>query len=303
MRIIPLLAQYLYAHKRLDLPGIGSFILDPQAITEPENNKRPQLLTHIRFENNPLITAPDPELVSFISLHSGKMKALAASDLESHIQLALQFLNTGKPFLFEGIGTLISTKPGEYAFSPGWLLSARHKEPPAREPRKAEKEKDTEAPGTAYEPFLPEKKSRPSFQRPLIGLVLLAGLGLAIYAGYYISQRKSNTAEQPAETNRTEPAPADSLSLLAGEKPSIRAAQNPVAVDSYKYVLEIADSKRAFERYGKLRSYQWQVQMETNDSVQYKLFLHLPSSLSDTTRIMDSLTVLNGRRVFIDYQN
>ena len=66
----------------------------------------------------------------------------------------------------------------------------------------------------------------------------------------------------------------------------------------YKYVLEIAKAKRAFKRYNVLKDNLWDVKMETADSIQYKLFLLLPVR-SDTTKVLDSLTVLSGRKVYL----
>src|SRR5688572_16392709 len=71
---------------------------------------------------------------------------------------------------------------------------------------------------------------------------------------------------------------------------------------NYKYVLEIAKSKRAFKRYNQLRTIRWNVELETKDSIQYKLYMLLPS-IADTTRALDSLTVMTGRKVYIEYPN
>ena len=49
----------------------------------------------ISFQND-LPTVEDHELISFISKETGKMKALAASDLASYAELARQFLNIRK---------------------------------------------------------------------------------------------------------------------------------------------------------------------------------------------------------------
>ena len=67
-----------------------------------------------------------------------------------------------------------------------------------------------------------------------------------------------------------------------------------------KYVLEIANKNRAFERYGRLKSYGWDVQIETADSVEYKLFLTLHVPTEETSWVIDSLTALNGRKVFVE---
>ena len=70
--------------------------------------------------------------------------------------------------------------------------------------------------------------------------------------------------------------------------------------DSYKYVLEVAKKKRAVKRYNQLKDIRWKVELETQDSIQYKLFMLLPA-LSDTSRTIDSLTVMTGRKVYIEY--
>jgi hypothetical protein len=302
VKITPLLAQYLYAHKQLNLPGIGTFNLDPQAVTEPENSKRPQPLTHITFDNTASVRELDPELVSYISQHTGKMKPLAQSDLESHIELALQFLNMGKPFLFEGIGTLLRVRPGEYTFTPGLAITERIPERTTRE--EGLKESDTKE--TYSGSFFTEKKRRPTYLRPLIGILLLSGLGIAIYGGYRLSKNKRDISIMEISTDSvvtkdttTQQNPVrDTAAVIPPGTPTPPAQMD--AAGSYKYIVEKAGSKRAFDRYNKLKSYQWPIQMETKDSVVYTLFVRIPTAGADTTRILDSLTALNGKRVYIE---
>ncbi|MBN8784029.1 MAG: hypothetical protein J0G98_13285 [Terrimonas ferruginea] len=303
MKITPLLAQYLYAHKQLNLPGIGTFILDPQAVTEPENSKRPQPLTHIHFENNPSLRDLDPELISYVSLNTGKMKSLAQSDLESHIELALQFLNMGKPFLFEGIGTLLRLRPGEYSFTPGIAISERI---PERTQREENTKPESEKTETYSGSFFTEKKRKPAYLRPLIGVLLLSGLGIAIYGGYRLSKNKRNISVMEMHTDSvvskdttTQQQPSPDTAAIIPPGTATPAAQID-AGGTYKYVVEKAAGKRAFDRYNKLKSYQWPIQMETRDSVVYTLFLRIPTAGADTTRILDSLTALNGKRVYIE---
>ena len=93
MKISPLLAQFLTTNKQLSLAGLGRFILNDSG--------------EITFEQDPTVKE-DAELVKFIAESTGKMKSLVASDLDSNLELARQFLNIGKPYLFEGIGTLES---------------------------------------------------------------------------------------------------------------------------------------------------------------------------------------------------
>ncbi|MBL0069751.1 MAG: hypothetical protein IPP39_15095 [Chitinophagaceae bacterium] len=216
MKVAPLLAQYLYVNKRLDLPGLGSFILDPSTVIEPETGKHNKvtILEGVSFERNTAIKDTSV-LVNFISSQTGTMKALAAADLDSHLGLALQFLNIGKPFLLEGIGTLTKVKSGEFSFTPGLSLPASLKEQSTKE----------------------------------------------------------------VQSNQV------AVTLPAG---------------NYKFILETSDAKRAFSRLSKLKTFQWPAQMETKDSVSFTLYMLLPVTAADTSRVLDSLSRLNGKRVRIE---
>jgi hypothetical protein len=72
------------------------------------------------------------------------------------------------------------------------------------------------------------------------------------------------------------------------------------APENYKYILETAQKKRALKRYNQLKEIRWNVQLETEDSVQFKLFMLLPAH-GDTTKTIDSLRMLTGRKVHIEY--
>lgn len=74
-----------------------------------------------------------------------------------------------------------------------------------------------------------------------------------------------------------------------------------VPAGNYKFVLETSDSLRAFTRFKRLKTFQWNVQMETKDSLSFKIFMLLPATATDTSRILDSLSRLNGRRVHIEH--
>ena len=112
MKISPLLAQFLSANKQLSLAGLGRFILDDSG--------------GIIFQHDPYVKE-DAELVKFIAENTGKMKSLVASDLDSNLELARQFLNIGKPYLFEGIGTLSKNKFGTIEFVQGNYLQEKIK--------------------------------------------------------------------------------------------------------------------------------------------------------------------------------
>ena len=77
MKLAPLLAQYLYQEKKLSLAGIGTFLLDPSARTNPDVLHASEGVT---FQYNASVKE-DESLVTYISAHTGKMMALASSDL------------------------------------------------------------------------------------------------------------------------------------------------------------------------------------------------------------------------------
>lgn len=303
MKITSLLTQYLHAHHRLDLPGIGSFILDPSALAPVAGKNAGPSPDAVHFEYRTDLKEPK-ELIQYISEQTGKMKALAASDLESYIELAQQFLNIGKPFTVEGVGTLVKLKPGEYEFTSSFeTQSDRKKESQARETAKLVDEN-----GGRYDSFLTETKQKEGLRKPIIALLIIAGLALAVWGGYTIS-KKPDTTEPATTTTNNEPV-AESLATSTVVNDSsttptqqVESTPNPATQSlqgEYKYVLETTNRQRAFRRYNQLLTNLWKVKLETNDSLTFKLYLNLPKDYGDTTRIKDSLRIMLGRPVFIE---
>jgi hypothetical protein len=304
VKLAPLLAQYLYAHKRLDLPGIGRFIFDPHHLPEPENGKAEKLIPGtVSFENRTIREAP--ELINYISGETKKQKALAAADLDSHIELVQQFLNIGKPFLLEGIGSLVKIRTGELAFTSGQVMPESMKDYSARE---ISSTSSTEQSFADYRKAINKKGERTKWKKPVVALLAVAGLALAIWGGYTV-YRKNNPAQPrdltlPSASLANTPPPVvqqdtasapDSLNRVTASNNT--ASPHVMKTGKIKYILEKATAKRAFERYARLKTFFWPVQMATKDSVSYTLFMELPSTFADTTRINDSLTALNGRKV------
>jgi hypothetical protein len=294
VKLASLLAQYLYTNHRLDLPGIGTFLLDPSAITSVENTKqRSTVLEGVSFNFHPHIKE-DPELVSFISSQTGKMKSLAKSDIESHIQLAQQFLNMSKPFTFEGIGTLLRKKGGDFELIPEAVPTEKLKQHKAKETAPVTLEESS----SHYESFLAAPKTKIGWGKPAIAMLVLAGLALAIWGGYTISKKaaSNDVTDIPENVN---PQPAVTVTPAAVDTPLVKKD----IIADYKYVLQVSPKKTAIRRFNQLRTNQWDVKMETTDSVYFKLYLLLPRTNTDTTHILDSLTAFTGKKVYIEHQN
>lgn len=313
VKITPLLAQYLYQHKQLILPGIGTFFIDAEAVvnTDTSGRNRHVALPPIHFEAGNSSNPFDPELISYIAQHSGKMKPLALADLESHIELMHQFLNIGKPFLLDGIGTL--TKPNGGALK----FIAAHDPVTAPKPIEISIREDrtktiNEAPAT-QESFLHENERKVGWKKPVIVLLVLAGLGFSIWGGYYLSQLNSEETNTVSETMQSvQDTPVTPLSTAPvtpdtanknTTTPSVATTNTitPPADNSghYKYVLETANKERALKRYKQLKTNLWDVHMETSDSLAFTLYLSLPKLGADTTRVKDSLTMMTGKKVYI----
>ena len=122
LKLSLLFVRFLYQHKQLNLPGIGVFTIDPSInIAEVTEKNSHEYLQHIKFIQRP-VAKPDEEFIEFIRTHTGKIRPLAESDLESFLSEGKILLNIGKPFHLDGIGTLQKNRTGNYEFYPGLPL-------------------------------------------------------------------------------------------------------------------------------------------------------------------------------------
>ena len=294
LKLPPLLANYLLTHKRLDLPGIGSFLLDTTTAPEPETSKQTKNspTVGISFESDPSIKE-NPELISFITAQTGKMKALAKADLNSHLELAQQFLNMGKPFVLEGIGSLTKTKTG-FAFSMGQLSTEKLKEYSSKELGSSTSGQNSL---TDYQSVFYPPKPKARWKKPVIFLLVITGLVLAVGGGYTI-YKKSKAAPKlsvPETREVVETKKEDTIAInqpIAEQKDSVRELSQIIQPGNFKFIVEVADKARGLQRFTTLKNYGLPIRMETKDSSNFKLFFLLPASVSDTARIIDSLGAL-----------
>jgi hypothetical protein len=316
LKISVLIAQYFYQNKVLNLPGIGSFYLDEDIDVQSIGNSR-DLLEHIHFAQKS-ISRPDDSLIDFIRKHTGKIRPLAESDLETFVSDGKLMLNIGKPFHVEGVGTLQKNKDGVYEFTPGAPVVQRLEPLPALPMQEWEHEKPAKKKSVIDDN--PYETSSNNTRRLLIGLGIVVGLTVIVWGGYTLYNSKTkeavvaanNTpAATPADTtsrvsqyvhNIDSPAQAlervikkDSLVLqepvAPGETPATAAATpaTPVTapVGQYKFILETFTRQvSAMRRYNMLKP---RVELETVDSNLYKIYIMLPGTPADTARMKDSL--------------
>jgi len=290
VKLSPILSEFLSNNKQLDLTGIGRFTVDNSGT--------------INFDQDASVRE-DISLVNFIAERSGKMKSLVAADLDSYLELARQFLNIGKPYLFDGIGTLTKNKFGKFEFVQANVIT--DKKEPGNEGR--DTTSTTENSFTDYEEmFSPKKPKMPTARKLASWLVVMAGLGLAVFGGYLVynkTKSKKNVPEpitQKAESV-SKPEVKSETTLVKDSTEAIKDSIPPTIItlapansNTYKFIIEKAAKARALYRYEFLKKNFIDVQMETKDSILFKLYFALRSLPADTTRKKDSLQRLYGTR-------
>jgi hypothetical protein len=302
LKIPILLAEFLYKTRKLALPGIGIFTLDKSVVVPQEND---QDLIHlpngVQFQNAN-VQAADNELISYITQHTGKIKPLATSDLESYLTLGMEMLNIGKPFYLDGLGTITKDKAGKLDFSPGEFTVIKE-DPPAGSPdhgkhtgakeyaRSRKAEADPSAPAT----------ESPQNRNLIRGVAIVAALLIVGWGGYLMYK---NTAA-PETNNNTEAnavVPADTstaggagvavkndMQKAAGPDTTHHVAGNKDSV-LYKFIiLPTYNKAHALRRYRQLLSFDLKAHLDEKDSTFFKVYFQFPAMAKDTIRIKDSL--------------
>jgi hypothetical protein len=318
----------------MDLPGIGTFTLDAAAIIPQESDRMGHVpASGITFKNAN-IPAPDDTLINFIKDHTGKMKSLAASDLDFFLTTGRQLLNIGKPFYLEGIGTLIKNKEGKLDFAPGEYLVTRIEEPAGERKQTTFDEPRQEASGGGA------RNSR----QTLLLVALVIGLIIVGWGGYYLYKRNnfvepspgdkatvipeaqtaakpdSTTAQQQTATDTTaaakttppatEAAPPKKDSArtrtVAAQQPAVTqpTLKDPVPGEGeslYHFVILQTENKgHALRRYNQLLGYQLNIRLAQKDSAFFKLYFPIAAAPKDTAHIRDSLADVYASHVSIE---
>ena len=300
MKVDNLLGPYLYQYKTLSLPGIGLFTLDDKAILPDETAKIKTAIEGISF-NAKTGAQLDASLIQYIKDQTGKMKALAEADLYSYIATAFQYLNIGKSFYFEGIGTLQKNKDGAYTFTAGTVIPQKTEEIPHKHIET--KRKSISAYGND------DTVGAGSFNagRLIMLLAVLVTLVLIGWGGYYL-YNKNTDDNNPVQQNNVKALPAPDT--LVTNPPitdtgsshkdslvnSVKTDPATVHASGYKFVFETTGKKaRAAKRYEQLKDisilkeYNNKIGIETKDSLSFKIFTIVPCTPADTARVKEML--------------
>lgn len=289
MKIEQLLVQHFYNAKEVTLQGMGTFTLSHDFVIPKETDKDFHIPENtISFQYNQRATE-DTALIDFIASHSGKMKQLAAGDLESYLELGKQFLNIGKPFNLEGIGTLLKNQQGEFVFTQGTNFAPKTETIAPANIHKV----DLEEPSIS---FASKNKTTPNRKKGLLIAALMVTTGLIASTVWYFFIHKKNKTEivnvQPAEPandsskNTAQQKPDTTLTVAA----TTTATTTPTSPYTFKVVFMVTpDSALAAARMKKYITRGHTVIMYKKDSLNYSLAEPFTLPLSDTTHVKDSL--------------
>ncbi|MES2777210.1 MAG: hypothetical protein V4722_23740 [Bacteroidota bacterium] len=285
MKIELLLRQYLYNHKTVTYPGIGKLVFGSNAQLPDSLEKGEAFpLQDLNFSfnlNEPL----DMDFVAFVSSQTGKIAPLAMADVESYFMLSKQFINIGKSFVVEGIGSVDKQDNGSFAFTPGYFLPVSEASAAPHKPLKIRE-------AVPVMPKTDTKKTSPTLnKKPIMLIIGILLLGVVIYGIYRIAFAKKENApgDKPVTAvDTTAVLPIDTLNAV---RPSL-----PVSVGAgYKAIVDQRFSRAAANvRAAKLKSFGHDAQV---DSISPSNFLiYIP--VKDTTVSVDSLQLIkiNGKR-------
>jgi len=292
LKLAGLLTQFLYQHKKLNIPGIGQFSIDASVSIPDHTDKNYQdFLQYIQFTQRN-ISRPDDELIDFIRVKTGKIKPLAESDLDSYLSDCKLLLNIGKPLYIEGIGTLNKNKDGSFEFSHGQPMTERMESlPPEKGP-----EKHGERKFLYNNEYTSQSTGQTNILRKLLIIAgILIGLGVIVWGGYLLYSKKTSPDTESnnlvSETFDTSQAKITTDSAIPENKiDSSTIKKETSTAGTYKFICEVTSTRqRAFTRFKALQELNKQFKMETKDSVHFTIYIQLPATPADTSRKKDSL--------------
>jgi hypothetical protein len=277
VKIEQVLVQQLYSNKKITLQGIGSFSMD-SSVSLPVDSEKGMVIPEnaISFDYNPR-AGEDEALIDAIVVHTKKIKPLASADLDSFLMLGRQFLNIGKPFTIEGLGTLDKAQTGELVFIPGQFIT------PRIEPPKVLKENEYEEKSGLFPDY--DTEVNRSGRRTAWIIFTLLLLGGAAWAGYYFFYKKTN--QDIVNETQVQPTAVDSTL-----KKDSTVTTPPPVTDGYTFKIvfkSTQDKQEAMKTMAKFKEYGHKVIMYTKDSITWKVAEPFTLPLSDTTHIKDSL--------------
>ncbi len=290
------LVKYFYQHKKISLEGIGTVTLDGMIPDDDFIHKNRLIpVDGLHFEYN-LKADVDDGFATFYAQQSGKIKPLALSDIESHLQLARQLMNIGNPYEITGLGTFTKQNDGSVKLQPGYYVTSSGDAP---QPMRLKERAETTLKKELHEAPL-KQKSGGGAVKWILGVVIILALGAG---GWYVWSNFLNK-QAPAEIppvvkDTTQNQIADTSSQLTSP-----ALNNMNSEPQWKaYFRYITGKEEALSKFKMYKGNKNPVTMETTDSVNFSMYVIMQSAVADTARKADSLRKFYARPIKLEKIN
>jgi len=296
VRIKNLIVEFLYSHKELTLEGIGTLSIKPSVDGVSSAEKHAPISENVYTFVHDFKAPQDEELIEFIMQHTKKIKSLASADLESYTNLAKQFLNIGKPFVLEGIGTINKNQFGNYEFTAGDFVPVKMEENNTLVMKKNESISNS----AIYNKSFDSKK----LLNLCIAIALITLISWVVY--YFFVGNKTAIFNRLSRAQQNKPsmsAPViKKVAVMDTLKVKDTVAVTPNKKDSINFFIVIKDynkrdkANRAFKT---LSSYGHHLRILEIDSNHLQLAIPFTKPIQDTTRAKDSIRILLGGHPYI----
>jgi flagellar basal body-associated protein FliL len=300
------LAQYLYENKFLKLQGIGTFTLDGKVSLPNASEKEIYYpIEGLAFTYNPKEVL-DETVITFLVKRLAKIQPLVRSDLDSYLSNIKQFINLGKPYTIEGIGTLSKNNKGLYEFTPGNFLPAKEELNPRRE--NAEHNYPVSSNTSAGKVFI-------IILIVLASLAALGGIGWGIStllskkieANNEVQEQQGQLDTLPQQAAAASQPVRDTTPQQSTKPIDTLATTAAAATDSqqYRMIFEYTKSRaRALSRTATLTNVHHKLSrfdsIANANGVTYRLFVPLTILPQDTASHKRSLKIFFGRDVIVE---
>lgn len=299
-----ILLIYIYQHKKVALQEFGTITLTEQ-LPDAEMIKKDRAMPvqGLEFKHLPSVQT-DPEFITFYAEQKGRIRPLAASDIDMYLLQAKQIVNIGNPFEIAGLGKIIKNDDGSLRMVPGYytipLAVGTNKPPTLRE-----RVQTPVLPAAGADGDKPARVSKKQLSQAVIlgGAALLIALFVWAIIRFVVPMFGSPAADSTTDTEavvQPDTSGANSTALTPGP---ITGADSTMAADTTAITLWKAylRNKKTLEEVQKAqlryKSYGMNTNIETADSITYNLYITIHAAAKDTAYKRDSLRKWYARPV------
>jgi hypothetical protein len=283
VKVQDLLGEYLYQHKQLTLPSIGTFELDASVnVYELKEDVLPE--DAIRFTQNTQAVVDDA-LLNFLVQQSGKMKPLAMSDLDSFLNNGWQLLNIGKPFTIKGVGAL-TRKGNDLSFIQGAPTLEKTEASGAYNLKDRTRQKEE-----IKELNFESEVKKGNGKKVIITLASIIALALIVWAVYLAIPKNENSGSEETEIQQTDTTLTGTQQDTTDQQLKDTVLQQPTSAADTSFQLILAsfkDTAEANKELAKQMSRRKNVTVQQKDSL-YQIILTVNRPKADTAIVKDSL--------------